>query len=103
MIKGKLDKVLSKYFTNYHKSNLKLGLLSGKINLNNLYFNIEEINKELSAADLPISMKYGLLSNLDIDISYLNLQLELLEIDSLVIVLQPQLDAMSEVETEYTQ
>lgn len=77
MIKGKLDKVLSQYFTNYQKSNLKLGLLSGKINLNNLYFNIEEVNKNLSDADLPVSMKYGLLSNLNIDISYLNLQVKL--------------------------
>jgi hypothetical protein len=52
---------------------LKLGLLSGKINLNNLYFNIEEINKNLKTADVPLSMKYGMLSNLNIDISYLNL------------------------------
>lgn len=74
MIKGKIDKVLSQYFTNYESSNLKLGLLSGKINLNNLYFNIDEINKNLAVADVPVSMKYGLLSNLDIDISYLNLQ-----------------------------
>ena len=73
MIKGKLDKVLSKYFTNYQKSNLKLGLLSGQINLNNLYFNTEVINSDLSHADIPISMKYGLLSNLNIDISYFNL------------------------------
>ena len=77
MIKGKLDTILSKYFTNYEQSNLKLGLLSGKINLNNLYFNIDEMNKTFAEADVPVSMKYGLLSNLNIEISYINLQVTL--------------------------
>lgn len=74
MFKDKIDKVLSQYFTNYEKSNLDLGIFSGKINLNNLYFNTEEINKNLAKSDIPISMKYGILSNLNIEISYINLQ-----------------------------
>lgn len=74
MIKSKIDKVLAQYFTNYEKSNLNLGIFSGKINLNNLYFNTDEINKNLADADVPLSMKYGLLSNLNIEISYMNLQ-----------------------------
>lgn len=44
-------------------------------------------------------MKYGFLTNLNIEISYLSLQLKLLEIEDLIIVLEPNASAASEIET----
>jgi len=47
-------------------------------------------------------MRYGFLTNLDIKISYLNLQLELLEIKDLVIILEPSIHNTSEIEGRRT-
>ena len=100
MIKGRIDKVLSQYFTNYDKNNLKLGLLSGKIVLENLYFNVEKINRQLELADVPIKLKYGLLTKLEIKISYMNIQLERLNIKDLILILEPSVSYVSQIEDQ---
>lgn len=76
--------------------------MSGKVNFNNLYFDTEKINRILEIEDVPIKMKYGFLTNLNIEISYLSLQLKLLEIEDLIIVLEPNASAASEIETVLT-
>lgn len=47
-------------------------------------------------------MKYGFLTNLNIEISYMNLQLKLLEIEDLIIVVEPEASNASEIEKVLT-
>lgn len=48
--------------------------------------------------DVPIKIKYGFLTNVNIEISYLSLQLKLLEIEDFIIVVEPEASNASEVE-----
>lgn len=89
MFKGVLENVLNEYFLNYDSSKLNLGIFKGLIELSNLYINCDKINETLELANVPLKLKFGLLSNLKIDVSFLNLQLEQFEIRDLVIVVLP--------------
>ena len=102
MIKSKIDKLLSAYFYNYDSRNLSLAIFSGRIVLQNLYLNTEKINQDLQLADVPIRLKSGLLSNLKIDISIMNLQLNLLSIDNLILILEPCPEHLSNIEEVHT-
>lgn len=102
MIKDKLDKIFSKYFHNYDKENLEIGYLNGTIKLKNLDFNEEKINKSLEISDSPLRLKKGMLVDLVMDVSYINMRLQLLRIVDAVIVLEPHPDHMSTMDFEYT-
>ena len=90
MIRNKIDELLKKYFVNYDPRNLKLGLFKGKIQIENLYFNTKQFNAQMEEANIPIKVKFGIISKLTLDVSFLNLQLDLLEIKDFILVVSPE-------------
>lgn len=103
MIKSRVDEVLKKYFNNYDEDNLNVGILSGEVSLKNLDCNITEINREFDVMDLPIKLKYGSVTNLHISISIFKLQLEQIEMENLILVIEPHPDNMSTIDEAYSE
>jgi len=68
MIEGIVSYVLSTYLydylMNFDKDNLKISLLSGKINLRNLILN----DKLLQNVPIPLNLKYGRIGSIDIEL-----------------------------------
>jgi hypothetical protein len=89
MIKRFLEKILNEYFLNFSSKQLKFGLLKGLIEISNLYINCDKINEILQFENIPLKLKFGLLSKLSINISFLNFQLDQFEIKDLIIVVVP--------------
>lgn len=87
MIRKKLSSILKEYFVNFTEEKFDFKLLKGKIELRNLYFNVDKINDDLGT--LPFKVKFGLLTKLTIDITIIGLKLELLDIEDLVIIVGP--------------
>ena len=102
MIKSRIDNILKEYFYNYKSENLNLGLLSGNVSLNNLYFNTEKINSILKSKNIPLRMEVGLLLDLTLDISYLSLTLNLLSIQDLILVFEPCPENLAGDREDYT-
>ncbi len=59
-----LNRYLYDYLLNFDKENLKISLLSGKINLKNLVLN----DKMLQNVPIPLNLKYGRIGDITIEL-----------------------------------
>ena len=68
MIEGLVSQVLNRYLydylLNFDKENLKISILSGKINLTNLELN----DKMLQNVPIPLNLKYGRIGDITIEL-----------------------------------
>jgi len=71
-----LDPVFKEWFLNYNSDQTSVGFIGNNIHLENLVLDCNKINEILKAKNIPLELKFGLLSELNIKISYLNLNLE---------------------------
>ena len=86
VIKSKQGGFLEQWVVNYKPEQLNVGFLANNFNIKNLILDTDKINEELRKAHQPFELQFGLLSTLKLNISYMNLALELFEIDDLIIV-----------------
>jgi hypothetical protein len=72
MLKGKIYDKLKQYFEDYlfgfDQNHLQMSLLTGNINLNNVNIKPDKINKMFQEKSLPIALKAGLISKLNIKV-----------------------------------
>lgn len=92
LIGSKLNPILQEWCLNYSPDKLNIGLFSGKFSLGDQHLNYPKINQKLADAGMPLKMKFGMMTNIKMSLSYFKLQLELFEIDDLIVVLGPEAD-----------
>jgi hypothetical protein len=72
MIKGKIFEKCKKYFEEYlfdfNEDHMTMSLLTGHINLSNVNINPDKINDIFTKANLPITLKAGLIAKLQVDV-----------------------------------
>ena len=73
MIKGKIYEKCRQYFEDYlfgfDQDHMQMSLLTGHINLNNVNIKPDKINEIFGQANLPITLKAGLISKLSVDVT----------------------------------
>lgn len=101
MIKSRIDAILKEYFYDYDSQNFQLGLLSGSVQMTNLHFNNAKINSIFRRDKIPLKLRKGILFNLRMEVSYLNLRLSLFRVDDLCMVFEPAPMQMSGTKKAY--
>lgn len=76
MLKGKIYEYMKKYLDAYlydfDESKLNMSFLSGSINLSDLHIKQDMANRLIDSFGIPISLKVGLIKNVNISFSILN-------------------------------
>mgnify|MGYP000946228090 CR=1 FL=1 len=85
MLKGKIYEYMKKYLDAYlydfDESKLNMSFLSGTINLADLHIKQDMANRLIDSFGIPISMKVGVIKNVNITFSLLNFWNNPLELD----------------------
>lgn len=72
VVQNKIEPLLKQYTYNYQNQQLKLSLLKGSIEVDNLILNDEEINKNLKAKNSPINVRFGVLKKFHLNLSVIS-------------------------------
>lgn len=67
---------MEKFIHGFKEDNLKVGLLSGQVELKNLVLNQAEINKVFQEANLPFRLKAGLIGKVSVKVILNSLELK---------------------------
>lgn len=95
MLKGKIYEYMKKYLDAYlydfDESKLNMSFLSGSITLSDLHIKQDMANRLIDSFGIPISLKVGLIKNVNITFSILNFWSNPLElkVEDLYLVLGP--------------
>ena len=72
MLEGRIFEKYNKYFEDYlfgfDQNHMKMSLLKGSINLNNVNIKPNKINEMFAQQNMPIALKAGLISKLSINV-----------------------------------
>ena len=95
MIKGKIYEYMKKYLDAYlydfDESKLNMSFLSGGLSLSDLHIKQEMANRLIDSFGIPISLKVGLIKNVNITFSLLNFWSNPLElvVEDIYLVISP--------------
>lgn len=88
-MKSIIDQYFKEYFVNYSKDKMKLQLLQGLVQFENLIVNSGKVNELLDKLNIPFKIKFGMLKKIKVDVSILGASLEEVDIQDLILVVGP--------------
>jgi hypothetical protein len=89
MSRGLIEPTLKKFFLNYDSEKLSFSLLSGNLQLKEMFLNRAAVNEVFAKNKQPFQLKFGMVTNLHIKISLLGLYIEEVTVEDLILVVGP--------------
>lgn len=88
VLTGKIEPILKKYTYNFEQKQMKLSVLKGSFEVDDLILNTEEINNSLSQIKSNMRVKFGVLRKFNLGVSILSRKIQWLRVDSLILIVE---------------